>query len=210
MWQLVASILKKEQAIVIILASLDNNAKVEKAVSEFTAAELNTDKGMELLISKPDSIFQGDAIVEAYDTCSKFINYSRQENSDINDFIIEFEHLYKKMRNFEMKLPDQVFAFKLLDGASINDEERKLALALGKDMKFEDMKSALKRIFNRSITTSTHSETMVKHKEAFYSKSKSKNPKLLTSRSKNKNNNKCNPLNKHGQINFHTKIKHPQ
>ena len=153
MWQLVASILKKEQAILIILASLDNNAKAEKAVSEFTAAELNTDKGMELLISKLDSIFQGEAIVEAYDTCSKFTNYSRQENSDINDYVIEFEHLYKKMRNFEMKLPDPVFAFKLLDGASISDEERKLALALGKDMKFEDMKSALKRIFSRSITT---------------------------------------------------------
>ena len=155
MWQLVTSIPKKEQAIVIMLKSLENNAKAEKAVSEFTAAELNTDEGMELLITKLDSIFQNETIDEAYDTYSKFINFSRKEDSDMNDYIIEFEHLYKKMRDFEMKLPDPVLAFKLLDGANISDDERKLALTLGKDMKYEDMKSALKRLFNRSLATST-------------------------------------------------------
>ena len=60
-------------------------------------------------------------------------------------YIIEFEHLYKRIRDFEMKLPDPVLAFKLLDGSNINDDERKLPLALGMDMKYEDMKSALKR-----------------------------------------------------------------
>ena len=34
-----------------MLESLENNAKAEKAVSEFTADELNTDQGMELLIT---------------------------------------------------------------------------------------------------------------------------------------------------------------
>ena len=37
-------------------------------------------------------------------------------------YIIEFEHLYKRIRDFEMKLPDQVLAFKLLDGSNINDD----------------------------------------------------------------------------------------
>ena len=70
-------------------------------------------------------------------------------------YIIEFEHLYKRIRDFEMKLPDQVLAFKLLDGSNINDDERKLPLALGMDMKYEDMKSALKSLFNKSSATTT-------------------------------------------------------
>ena len=127
MWQLVASIPKKEQAIVVMLESLDNNTKTEKAVSECTAAELNTDEGMELLISKLDSIFQSVTIDEACNTYSKFINFSRKENSDMNDYIIEFEHLYKKIRDFEMKFPDPFLEFKLLDGVSISDDEHKLA-----------------------------------------------------------------------------------
>ena len=66
-------------------------------------------------IWKLDSIFPSETIEEAYHTYSKFINFSRQESSDMNDYIIEFEYLYKKMRDIEMKLPDPVLAFKLHD-----------------------------------------------------------------------------------------------
>ena len=40
----------------------------------------------------------------------------------MGNYIIEFEHLYKRMTDFEMKLPDSVLAFKLLDGSNINDD----------------------------------------------------------------------------------------
>ena len=43
MWQLVTSIDEKEQAIVVLLESLDGNTKAEKAVSEFTATKLSSD-----------------------------------------------------------------------------------------------------------------------------------------------------------------------
>ena len=43
MWQLVTSTDEKEQAIVVLLESLDGNTKAEKAVSEFTAIKLNSD-----------------------------------------------------------------------------------------------------------------------------------------------------------------------
>ena len=35
----------------------------------------------------------------------------------MEDYTTEFEHLYKRIRNFEMKLPELVLAFKLLDGS---------------------------------------------------------------------------------------------
>ena len=68
MWQLVIYTDKKEQAIVVLLQSLDNNTKAEKAVTEFTATELNSDAGMELLIAKLDSVFQSKTLEEAYET----------------------------------------------------------------------------------------------------------------------------------------------
>ena len=37
-----------------------------------------------------------------------------------------------------MKLPNAVLAFKLLDGESLSVADQKLALALGKDLKFSD------------------------------------------------------------------------
>ena len=48
----------------------------------------------------------------------------------MTDYIIEFEHLYYKMTNHEMPLPNTVLTFKLLDGAKLNEDEGKLALTL--------------------------------------------------------------------------------
>ena len=95
---------------------------------------------METLLNKLDSVFQNEATDEACNVYSMFINVSSAENVDINEYILEYEHLYQKMEDFGMKLPDAVLAFKLLDRASLSVDDRKLALALGKDMKFSDMK----------------------------------------------------------------------
>ena len=55
---------------------------------------------------------------------------------------------------------------------SLSVDEQKLALALGKDMKFSDMKSALKWLFNKAGSTDIPNNA-IKDEEAFYSKLKS-------------------------------------
>ena len=68
MWQLVTSVEKNQQAIIIFLESLEGNTKAEKAVSDLTATELNTDQGKNLLFEKLDKVFQKETIDEAYIT----------------------------------------------------------------------------------------------------------------------------------------------
>ena len=54
------------------------------------------------------------------------------------------------MTNHEIPLRNTVITFKLLDGANLSEDERKLALILGNTLEFEAMKSALKQIFTKS------------------------------------------------------------
>ena len=68
----------------------------------------------------------------------------------MNEYIIEYEHLYHKMTQDDIKLPDTVLTFTLLDGANIREDERKLVLALDNNLQFETIKSALKSIFTKS------------------------------------------------------------
>ena len=194
MWQLVTSVPKNQQAIIVPLEALENNVKAEKAVDQITAAELNADTGMNTLLSKLDKVFQSETIDEVYNIYSCFIDFNRHDDTDMNDYIIEYEHIYKRMEDFDMKLPDAVLAFKLLDGANITEDDRKLALALGKEMKFNDMKSALKRLFNKISCTTV---APIKSEEAFYSKSRNKKTKQSYS---TKSRPKLNPLDKHGKI----------
>ena len=58
MWQLVTSVDKKEQAIVILLQSFEGHSKAEKAASELTAAKLHNDNGMKILFEKLDMVFK--------------------------------------------------------------------------------------------------------------------------------------------------------
>ena len=70
---------------------------------------------MELLTSKL-VVLQRKTTDDAYESYSKFINFSWQDNNDIGDNL-EFGNLYKRMWDFEMKLPAVVSTFILLDGA---------------------------------------------------------------------------------------------
>ena len=46
-----------------------------------------------------------------------------------------------------MKLPNKVLAFKLLDEATIFENQEQMRLTLAKDQTFNSMKTALKRTF---------------------------------------------------------------
>ena len=60
------SVEAKQQGIDVLLDSLDGNAKAEKDVSELTAAELNIENRLNLLLEKLDKVFQEETIDEAY------------------------------------------------------------------------------------------------------------------------------------------------
>ena len=66
----------------------------------------------------------------------------------LNDYTIEFENLNHLMENQNMKLPDKVLAFKLLDGATISENQPQLRLTLANDVVFNSMKTALKNILS--------------------------------------------------------------
>ena len=152
MWKLVCGIDKKEQGIIILLQSLNGNKKAEKAVGNLTAMLFNN--GLNIVLEKLDAIFQSEEIEDACFTYSNFSNFKRRQNMTIHDYIIECENLNFKMGNHNMKLPDKVLAFKLLDGASVSENQRQMCLTLANNLTYNSMKAALKRIFSDKISIS--------------------------------------------------------
>ena len=82
MWQIIASVKKKQKTIIIFLQSLESNPKAEKAVLDLAAPDLNTDEGMNLLFGKLDEVFQSEAVDGAYSTYSSF---QRTDHMDMSD-----------------------------------------------------------------------------------------------------------------------------
>ena len=82
MWQLDTSVPKKEQAIIILLDSLEGNAKAEKAVSDLTATELNNGEGINTLFTKPNLVLKDETVDEAYITYSNFISFNKTRQNE--------------------------------------------------------------------------------------------------------------------------------
>ena len=164
------SIPKKEQGIIVLLDTWEGNAKAEKAVADIKANELNVENGLKLITDKLDKFFLEETADEAYKVYSYFINYNKIVEMTVSEYVLEFEHLYKRMIEHEMILPDPVLTFKLLDGANITNDKRKLALTFCVDLKYEKMKSALKRLFTSPVPQNQNNETEIKQEEIFLNK----------------------------------------
>ena len=196
MWKLVCGIDKKEQGIIVLLQSLNGNKKAEKAVSNLTAETLYNNDGLNIILEKLNAVFQSEEIEDAYYTYSMFSNFKRNQNVTMNDYIIEFENLHFKMDSHGMKLPDKVLGFKLLDGASVSENQRQMCLTLANDLTYSSMKGALKRIFGDKINPlfqvkdSLNDNIMIKQEETA----------LIFEQNKKVKKNKLNPLDKQGKL----------
>ena len=72
----------------------------------------------------------------------------------MNNYVIEFEYLNHLIENQNMKLLNKILAFKLLDRATISENQRQMCLTLAHDLTFSSMKTARKRIFSDKTNTS--------------------------------------------------------
>ena len=117
------------------------------------------------------------------------------------DNVLEYEHLYQKMIQHDIKLPGVILTFKLFDGAQVKDDERRLALTMSSNLNFEGMKSTLKHLFVPHPVHHKHDDTQIKEEEAFYSKKYSQyDKKNKVNFSYRKPNNKLNPPNNKGKV----------
>ena len=57
MWELITSVPKKEQDIIVLLDALEGYAKAEKAVADIKANELNDKNGLKVITDKLDKFF---------------------------------------------------------------------------------------------------------------------------------------------------------
>ena len=63
MWELITSVPKKEQDIIVLLDALEGTAKAEKAVADIKANELNDKNGLKVITVKLDKIFLEETLL---------------------------------------------------------------------------------------------------------------------------------------------------
>ena len=98
---------------------------------------------------------------------------------NVSNYIIEFEHLYNKIKKFDVALPDDILACKFLNNANISKQCEQLVCATVFELKYENVKNQIKKVFSGAINISSivQDERSIDeveptyHKDTFYSSS---------------------------------------
>ena len=193
MWELVTDLKAEKQAFAVIL-SLKGQAKA--IALELDKEKLKAANGIEYLLEQLDPVFKKNETDISYSVYTNFDSLERKIDQNIGDYIIDFERLYNLCKSKDMALPEAVLAFKLLDKARLDPKEKQLALTACTTITFENMKSALKRIFGESLSNSNDFGVSVKQ-EVFYSKH---NPRFRKfSKTEDYKQKGTNPLDRQGR-----------
>ena len=134
-----------------------------EAILELDIEKLNSGNVVENIIAKIDTLYLKDVHCSAYEAYEKSEKYTRPSHMSIGDYIIEFEKLYTKIKNFDMTLPDGVLAYRFLNSANISTHYKELARG-PLELKYDNMKQQLKKIFGnpKIFVSDTKSELYIK------------------------------------------------
>ena len=123
------------------------------AAHEITLEDLSKDTGFETLLAKLDTLYLKDENNSAFEAYESFEKYQRPGDMDMTAYIIAFERLYQKAKNFKFELPDGVLAYRLLKSANLSSEHEQLARATLPSLTYANMKNQLKKIFDNNSTS---------------------------------------------------------
>ena len=148
-WQLYTDLdIKKRGPAVYLTLS----GRARECIRELQPAVLGSDAGVTLIINKLDTLFLKDKNTRAYLAFKAFYEYKRPSGVSITEFIVRFEYLYHKLQLFDMKLPEGVKAFFLLNAANVSEENERLARATVGDLTYSNMKEKIQKIFNDPVS----------------------------------------------------------
>ena len=123
---------------------------------------LKKEDGLDKLIKFLDTHLKKDELTDSIEKFEEFEDFQRMEGQSVSEYIALFEFKYRKIEKFNMKLPSEILAFKLIRRANISRVEKMLVLTGmnfdDKDSLFEDAKRSLKKfvgdITGRSVRKS--------------------------------------------------------
>ena len=130
-WQLVTSVKKESQGLVLALNLPNNeaNGMGERIFQELSLSDLQGETGANKFWQYMDRQFQKDDMVQMCETIKAFSVFKRKESQPIKDYINEFESLYMKAKKKGLTdLPPEYLTFLLFENCNLDIKEQRLAI----------------------------------------------------------------------------------
>ena len=142
-WQALATLTAEKQGSCLYLSL---KSKARKAALELDIDNIKGENGVQLILERLDALYLEGNIQIAYLAYQTFEIFQRPENMTMKNYLVKFEHLYTKIKDHKMELPDGVLAYRVLNSANLSNEQMTLCRAAMMDLKYPEMVKQLKRL----------------------------------------------------------------
>ena len=124
------------------------SGKALEAILELEDDILSSDSGVKRILEKLNTIYKKDELHEKFQDLENFESYKRSENSSIQEFLVEFDQRFNKLRRHQTTISEDLLGFKLLKSANLSDHHEQLIKATISCIDYENIKKKIKSIFS--------------------------------------------------------------
>ena len=149
LWEKVTNLAEDARAPAVALTL---QGAASSAVLKIPTETLCSNDGMKSLIDKLDTLYAEEKDQVTYHVYDRFEKFKRGDNMSMADYLIQFELLYQKAKQYNNVLTEPVLAYRLLKGANLTEEKQALARATCAKWDYETLKQQLKKIFDQSAS----------------------------------------------------------
>ena len=93
---------------------------------------------------------RSNELTQKYNALESFENYNRQENTNIRNFLTEFENHFHKTRSYGTVMSDDLLAYHLIKSAKLTTRDKQLVKATINKLSY-DIKSKLIKFFRKTM-----------------------------------------------------------
>ena len=114
---------------------------------ELNIDNINSENGVQLILERLDALYLEDTTQTAYLAYQSFESFERLVSMVMKDYLVKFEHLYTKIKDHQMVLPDGILAYRVLNPANLTSEQMTRCRATMNNLKYDENGKATEQTF---------------------------------------------------------------
>ena len=154
-WKVITDVASKKWGHIIIYNCCDS--KLQEELYNIDDTTLIADNGWEEVVKRLDAKFKVDDKLKQYLYFDDFIEFKREDDSDIIQYIEEFERKAEKLKAVQCVIPDTILAHTLVKNAGLSEEAKATIRATAADLTFTAVKKTMLKVYSKTFGTKSTS-----------------------------------------------------
>ena len=134
--------IKPERQGPVLVMSL--SGKALEATLELDDKDISSKDGIKLIAKKLNILYKKDELHENFQDLENFESYRRASDTNIQQFLIEFDQCYHKLKQHQTAVSEDLLGFKLLKAANLSSHHEQLIKATITHIDYETTKAKIK------------------------------------------------------------------